>query len=99
MLAHDPDVQRMFPYGIVWITFGQKPNSVELLNIVKKAFQLPVPDIIDAHKGREILQKELEGKAFLLVLDDVWEYDHLHVFHNISNNAKILITSRNTEIV
>lgn len=99
MIANDPDVQKMFPDGILWIAFGQQPNVVELLNTITKAFKLSVPEIIDSHKGKTTLQKELEGKKFLLILDDVWKHDHLRPFHNLSNNSKILVTSRNTEIV
>ena len=29
-LAHDSEVRQAFPYGIYWLTIGQKPNLLEL---------------------------------------------------------------------
>src|SRR5215471_4331933 len=57
------------------------------------------PAFTTEQEGKDSLRDALEGRRALLVLDDVWIIDHADVFLVTAPPARLLITTRNNEIL
>jgi hypothetical protein len=55
--------------------------------------------LISVQEAKDALREALEGKAVLLVLDDVWTIDHADAFSATAPLARLLITTRNQEVL
>jgi hypothetical protein len=98
-LAYDPDVQAHFPDGILWITLGQQPDLLSCLGRWIQAlrdFDFK-PTTIDAASMH--LRTLLSDKAVLLVVDDVWNPEHVEPFRIGSEACRVLITTREAAII
>jgi hypothetical protein len=102
-LCQDETVQKKYPDGIVWVTVGHvRRNPSDLQNKIE-AIGLALGDSqkfysvsIDEAKSR--LQSILTSRAVLIVLDDVWNTDHLRAFLFNSPNSHILVTTRKSNL-
>jgi nucleoside phosphorylase len=97
-LAHESDVLNRFPDGIFWATLGQQPDVLSLLTSWVQAlgdydFR---PTNIEAASRH--LCSLLHKKAALLVVDDVWNVDHVLPFRVGSSKCRVLITTRIADI-
>jgi NB-ARC domain len=97
-LAHEIDVINRFPYGIFWATLGQEPDVLSLLTSWVQAlgdhdFR---PTNIDAASRH--LCSLFHNKSALLVVDDVWNVDHVLPFRIGDSECRVLITTRNADI-
>lgn len=97
-LCEDPQVRDAFPHGILWTTLGQEPNLAEKLrewiHALGGAISETVPTL-DQLKNN--LNKLLDGRQCLLVVDDVWRKQHAEAFR-VGNQCRLLLTTRDTEI-
>jgi tetratricopeptide (TPR) repeat protein len=96
----DPDIKRMFPDGIIWLTFGRDPSAhlqrqTELLIALGQYSGMP----LDPKMGRSEVYRALEHKKCLIVLDDVWRKEAIELFDVGDTNSVILLTGRNREIL
>lgn len=80
-LCDDPQIQARFKDGILWTTLGQSPDVVarlrEWLTALGGTINEAAPSI-DTLRAR--LAELVSGRAFLLIVDDVWQLTHLEVF-------------------
>ena len=98
VVAHDPDVQAHFGDGILWITLGQNPDIQKCLGAwiqALKDFDYK-PTTVEAASNH--LRTLLYDKRMLLVVDDVWESDHLDPFRVGGKNCSVLVTTREAQI-
>ena len=101
-LCHDPVVQDAFPDGIIWFTIG--PGSVELLEQLREAGKClndSTGDYSTKLTATNQLRTLLQGKAVLLVLDDVVNAAQLEPFRTDEQSAprvRILFTTRDTSV-
>lgn len=75
-LAHDEEVGRMFPDGVLFASLGQEP---ELLSTILGFARALGDDLSDAGKVEEAsarLAAMLRERRVLVILDDVWEAAH-----------------------
>jgi WD40 repeat protein len=98
-LAHDDDVRRAFPDGIIWLTLGQEPQIVNRQIHLSEALGYVDANYQDEQHGKAILNTLLADKKCLIVLDDVWQLAHAHAFNCLGESARLLLTTRNLEIV
>ncbi len=99
-LARDEEVRRMFPDGIVWLTFGREPDIVALQFQVSIAIANTPQAFVSEQQGVTHLAKMLTDKRCLLILDDVWKLAHAVPFtKGVGSNCRILITTRDEKIV
>ncbi len=98
-LAHDLTVQAAFPDGIVWLPIGRTPDLTArqedlylFLTGEREHFRDPI-------QGRGFLTSALDGKACLVILDDVWDLAHAEAFPSGDGRARLLITTRNAEVL
>jgi WD40 repeat protein len=98
-LCHDEQVKAVFPDGIVWVPIGREPGNLaaqmagvgRVLGDAQGRYDTPEASI-------DSLQKVLQKKAVLLVLDDVWEKHHVESFQVDAPRCHILFTTRDGNI-
>lgn len=99
-LCHDPVIQDAYPDGVVWVTIGREPGSmVPKLRTVLEALEIAVESNADEDRMIGQLRKQLPGKAALIVLDDVWDAEHLKPFIvEDTPGARLLFTTRDASL-
>jgi hypothetical protein len=97
-----PEVQSAFPDGILWTVLGQNPSEDELrmklrdwVTAVGGQITENVPTL---EKLKSTLVEQLEKKACLLIVDDVWQRQHAEWFKVGGPKCRMLITTRDTEV-
>ena len=97
-LCDDPLVREAFPHGILWTTLGQEPNLAERMREWIHALGGVISEnapTLDQLKNN--LNKLLEGRQCLLVVDDVWRKQHTEAFR-VSSACRLLLTTRDAEV-
>ncbi|ACK71265.1 NB-ARC domain protein [Gloeothece citriformis PCC 7424] len=98
-LCRDAGVESHFPDGILWVTLGQQPDLLSL-----------VCDWIEKLGDYNYKPTNLEGasihlgtllydQSVLLVVDDVWNPEHLEPFRVGGSGCRVLVTTREARIL
>ena len=97
-LAHEDEVQARFVDGILWITLGQNPDILPLLSgwIQALGDNDYKPTAIQSASNH--LRTLLYEKQALLVVDDVWNPEHLEPFRVGGDSCCVLVTTREARI-
>ncbi|MEM7066384.1 MAG: NB-ARC domain-containing protein, partial [Cyanobacteria bacterium P01_B01_bin.77] len=97
-LALDSEIQTRFGDGILWATLGQTPDILPLLSgwIQALGDHDYKPTAIQSASNH--LRTLLYGKQVLLVVDDVWNPEHLTPFRVGSEQSCVLVTTREARI-
>lgn len=98
-LAHDQDVTRAFPDGILWASLGEVPSILGQLSIWADALRLGEPG--RASKIEEIsaqLAAVLRDKRILLIVDDVWRTEHATPFRLGGQQCAVVFTTRLNDV-
>jgi len=106
---HDEEVVEHFPLRF-WVQLSQTPNMYTALQnlysnatgggrmVLRGKDEFPAPsDDVMMTRARDKLGAVLKSKRCLLVIDDVWDAQHLQRFHGIIDEdagARMLVTSR-----
>jgi WD40 repeat protein len=98
-LAHDAEVRQAFSDGIYWLTAGQTSNLLDLQNQLLRQFTGSKETLISVQEAKDALREALEGKAVLLVVDDAWTIDHADAFSVTAPPARLIVTTRNAEVL
>jgi hypothetical protein len=98
-VCDEPQVQAAFPDGILWTTLGPTPNLKtclrEWLGALGATVSGATPTI---NRLLEALAGALASRSCLLIVDDLWEADHLHVFAVRGPRCQLLVTTRNASL-
>jgi hypothetical protein len=101
IVGHDADALAAFPDGVLWTSLGQTPDLLSDLARWGRALgaedllRLPLLEDVTAH-----LQRWLEGKRMLLIVDDVWDAEHTIPFIQICGKTNaLMMTTRETSNV
>jgi hypothetical protein len=98
-LCADPLVQSAFPEGIAWVNIGRTPgNLLEPLRAIAAALGDSSETYTSLSVAITRLRAFLADRAVLIVLDDVWETEHLEPFLVGAPRVRILFTTRNAGI-
>ena len=97
-LAHDEEIQTHFSDGILWATLGQNPDILPTLSgwIQALGDYDYKPTAIESASTH--LRTLLYGKRALLVVDDVWNPNHLEPFRVGGKGSCILVTTREAKV-
>ncbi|MET0253583.1 MAG: NB-ARC domain-containing protein [Terrimicrobiaceae bacterium] len=57
------------------------------------------PGFTSEQEGKDALRQALEGRPLLVVLDDVWSMDHAAVFAVTAPPTRLVVTTRNSEVI
>jgi WD40 repeat protein len=99
-LARDLEVRHAFPDGIYWLTIGQKPDVLALQNqLLRQVVTDSKETLTTEQEAKDALREALEGRSALVVVDDVWTIDQADAFSVTAAPARLLITTRNQEIL
>src|SRR5271165_6531873 len=98
-LARDSEVRQAFPDGIYWLAIGQKPNLLELQNQLLRQLTGSTQTPTTEQEAKNALREALEGRTALVVVDDAWTIDHADAFCVTAPPARLLITTRNNEVL
>lgn len=98
-LAHDADIARLFPEGVLWASLGETPSILSELLTWAEALNLNDP-------GRSRTIEEitaqftaaLRDKRMLLILDDVWQVEHALPFRVGGQACATIVTSRLNDV-
>ncbi|MBL8132494.1 MAG: TIR domain-containing protein, partial [Anaerolineae bacterium] len=96
-ICHDERIQEAFDDGVLWVTLGEKASSATVQDQLEGLIRVlsPTPytsSTLEAAKTR--LRELLADRDILMVIDDVWHADHLHVFLQGGERTARLITTR-----
>ncbi len=95
-LCHDERVQDAFDDGILWVTLGENPG--DLTGRVEDLIQTlsgERPGFSNTEAAIVRLKELLADRDILIVIDDVWNRDHLRPFLQGGPRCARLITTRN----
>jgi hypothetical protein len=98
-LAHDLEVRQAFPDGIFWVTVGQKPTLLDLQNQLLRQLTGSKETVTTEREAKDALREALEGRSALVVVDDAWTIDHADAFSVTAPPARLIITTRNQEVL
>ncbi|MGR3278819.1 NB-ARC domain-containing protein [Acaryochloris marina NIES-2412] len=98
VLAHDLEVRQRFADGVLWVTLGQNPDLQRCLGDWIQALRDfdYKPTTLGAASAH--LRTLLFEKRMLLVVDDVWQSDHLEPFRVGGEACRVLVTTREAVI-
>ncbi len=98
-LCHDAVVQAAFPDGVIWVTIGRTPgNLVSQMRSIGLVFGDKPEYYETTETSAARLRQVLRGKAALIVLDDVWDRQHVEPFLTSESRCRTLFTSRDRAI-
>ncbi|MBL8189152.1 MAG: hypothetical protein JNK38_14175, partial [Acidobacteria bacterium] len=96
VFADDEDVRTAFPDGVLWASMGPDPKLIQEMAAWGRA--LGTDDILRAPTLKEAttrLSGLLRQKRLLMVVDDVWEVEHVAPFAQArGNDCALLVTTR-----
>lgn len=98
LVARDFEIQERFPDGVLWATLGQQPDLLSHLGCWIQALGDHNFRTTDIHAASSYLRSLLQGRAALLVVDDVWMPGHTELFMAGGPNCRMLMTTRETAI-
>jgi WD40 repeat protein len=98
-LAHDEDMRRAFPDGVVWVTLGEKPRILRRQVQVANLFAECPQAFADKQQGRAALSDLLREKALLLILDDARYLRHVEGLNVLGPKSKLLLTARDRGLI
>jgi hypothetical protein len=97
-LCHDEDIVQNFDDGILWVTLGQTPNVLSTLLTAYAALTGDRPGFSSVEDAAYQLGEKLEERTCLLVIDDVWDQEHLRPFLRGGKSSARLFTTRDSGI-
>ena len=98
-LARDPEIREAFPDGVFWVTVGQEPRIEALQRELAVAAGDQDAFVSSIAQGELVLERCLADRRLLVILDDVWLPAHASAFDVVRSPGKILITTRNAEVL
>ncbi|MBK8022661.1 MAG: hypothetical protein IPK19_14820 [Chloroflexi bacterium] len=99
MIAHDPDVARQFPDGILWACMGENPDITGWISSWADSLRLTEPN--RARRVEDMsaqITAALRDKRMLLILDDVWQAQHASPFQVGGQGCALIMTSRLNDV-
>ena len=98
-LVQSSEIQRRFPDGVLWVTLGQQPDMLSMVNLwIRELGDYDYnPTTLQAASLH--LRTLLADKKALLVIDDVWHPEHVEPFRIGGAGCRVLVTTRQTKIV
>jgi len=97
-LCRDEEIIENFDDGILWVTLGRTPDVLRELITAYAAVTGERPAFAGVEDAAYQLRQKLEDRNCLLVVDDVWNADHLRPFLRGRESVARLFTTRNAGI-
>jgi WD40 repeat protein len=98
-LCHHDDVITAFDDGILWATLGEAPKVQHELTKLYAALTGERPSFLDIDDAAIHLAERLDQKNCLIVIDDVWDANHVVPFLRGGKQCSRLITTRRLDVI
>lgn len=101
LVAHDADIHARFEDGVLWTGLGPSPDIFSLLGSWADAVGIPSEETarLGAIRLRaDAIHEAIRDRRMLLVIDDVWEYEHALPFKLGGPKCAHVLTSRQPPI-
>jgi len=108
-LWQDPAVRLRFPDGLRWVRLEPPDDPVTRPGmLVQRQQQLVAKltpagqvagEVTDVEQGRDRLAELLRGRAYLVVVDNVWTRDDVYAFDVLDQRGALVVTTRNRGLV
>jgi WD40 repeat protein len=98
-LVNDDEVRRAFPDGIFWLTLGQAIEPLRLQGDLAAYMAGEAKAYATVNEAREQLRQLFDGKACLLVLDDLWRPQDAEPFDVLGPRSRLLVTTRDADLL
>jgi hypothetical protein len=99
-LAKDRSVRQAFRDGVIWVPIGKQPAiTSRQWDIAQALGRAPSTPFQDSIAGTAHLSTVLADKTCLIILDDVWDMNHVSAFGALGPRCKMVLTTRISEIV
>jgi hypothetical protein len=102
-LVHGQDILKHFRDGVLWVGLGQQPHLSAQMDEWLLALGVEFSEILgmDSLEDRQkAIQNKIGQRRMLLVLDDVWDVEHVQWFSVKENsNCVHLITTRRQKVI
>ncbi|MBL8134815.1 MAG: hypothetical protein JNL42_23345 [Anaerolineae bacterium] len=99
MIAHDPEVTRQFPDGVLWTSLGESPDLAAAISVWADALNLTEPN--RPRRVEEMsaqITAALRDRRMLLIVDDVWQTQHAVPFQVGGQGCALIMTSRLNDV-
>lgn len=100
-VCQDEAVQDAFPDGVLWANIGRNPGSEHLCEQIRELAKA-LGDTLEAYDtlqgSQNQLRNVLHDKSVLIVLDDVWDPNHVNLFNADAPRCCLLITTRSEAV-
>ncbi len=94
-LANRPDIAAAFPDGRAWLPLGPQPDLFSLLGRLLEQFGARSQDLTTSDGRADRLRSTLAGRRCLLLLDDIWQAEHVRPFlQAVQPPTRALFTTR-----
>jgi len=98
-LANDEDIRRTFHDGIFRITMSQEPDVKALQAELMHVLSTSTGVCTTIEQGRTKLQELFTEKSCLLVIDDVWQAEHVRAFDALGPLSRLVVTTRDASVL
>ena len=98
-LCHHDDIITAFDDGILWATLGEAPKIQHELTKLYAALTGERPSFLDIEDAAIHLAERLDQKNCLIVIDDVWDANHVVPFLRGGKQCSRLITTRRLDVI
>jgi WD40 repeat protein len=98
-LCADSDIRRTFPDGLLWVVLGQSPNLAVILGQMFEKLTGRSPGFVNESEAATAVSSRLSGLRCLIVVDDVWNLEHLKPFLHGGGGCARVVTSRVQHII
>ena len=97
-LAHDVSVRQAFRDGLVWLDLGESAEPAARQTDLSEEFG-DHRAAVDWKQRLTRLNTLLAGASCLVILDDVWEREHLRPFELQAPDSALLVTTRRRDVL
>lgn len=98
-LAHDPQIEKQFPDGVLWTSLGATPNLLSELSLwagalgIKRDDRATSPEAVATQ-----IRSALYHRQMLILVDDVWATSHGTLFTVGGANCAMVFSTRQNDI-
>lgn len=98
-VIYDPDLQMVYPDGVLWASSGRSSNVFSVLGNWAAALNIQINDEISSNDDLgKVIREAIGSKRFVIVADDVWAYEDALAFQVGGINCAFLLTTRFPEV-
>jgi transcriptional regulator with XRE-family HTH domain len=108
-LAQEPEIDEVFPDGVLWADLGPPPGQAHGAEQVKDwllakmqtwllALGVDASTVKTLKEAQVLLRRRLQDKRILVILDDAWAAEHVQTLKVQDIGCAILVTTRATSV-